>query len=118
MVEEICPIRPIHLSGQLEHLNGNIIPCQRNIAKFGTKQTFLFSSQGGISSVDLGGAGHVFCFLRSKLGRLRQSNRPPRARLLAGERRRIGPPAAKPRTFTGCRTWVRLTVRTRLSGSS
>src|SRR6476620_6257352 len=58
MVEEICPIRPIHLSGQLEHLNGNIIPCQRNIAKFGTKQTFLFSSQGGISSVDLGGAAY------------------------------------------------------------
>ena len=70
MVEEICPIRPIHLSGQLEHLNGNIIPCQRNIAKFGTKQTFLISSQSGIDSVDLGGAGHVFCILRSKLGRL------------------------------------------------
>ena len=71
MAEEICPIRPIHLRGQLEHLKGNIIPGQRNIVKYGTKQTFLISSQSGINSVDLGGASHIFCFLRSKLGRIR-----------------------------------------------
>jgi hypothetical protein len=102
MAEEICPIRPIHLRGQLEHLKGNIIPCQRNIAKFGTKQTFLISSHSGIGSVDLGGAGHVFCFLRSKLGRLRQRTGLLELGHQRREQRRIGPPAAKPQAFTHC----------------
>src|SRR3954469_21631803 len=56
MAVEICPIRPINLGGQLEHLEGNIVSRRRNIVEYGRKPSFPIS---GIDAGAVGVAGHV-----------------------------------------------------------
>ena len=72
-----------------------LFPASATLLNIGTKQSFLISSQGGIDSVDLGDAGHVFCFLRSKLRRLRQRTGFLELGHQRREQRRIGLPAAQ-----------------------
>jgi hypothetical protein len=84
MAVEICPIRPINLGGQLEHLEGNIVSRRRNIVEYGRKQSFP------ISGIDAGAvAGHVL-FRPSKVAaarfRGRFDHRPAHGPLAPGRR--------------------------------
>jgi hypothetical protein len=93
MAVEICPIRPINLGGQLEHLEGNIISRRRNIVEYGRKQSFPIS---GIDSGAVGNAGHV-SFPPSKSAAARFRGRSITLQRTARASSAIAAPAAPPR---------------------